>query len=206
MADSISWGVEQALASDAVARYYYNQSYLKKFTMSKGDFSFTKENLFDSEKLPNKFYVILMDTQSVDSPTYKKNPLIMKDFKLKRIECKLNSQNIGQNYDDLDMSSTKYRDLYCAFINSLKSFQRPMRTIEYSKYGQGRTIMAFKLSDEAARDDVITESLEGRVSLELYLKEAAQNPINIYIYYKRNHLCSIFGKDKNSLEVSDTLL
>ena len=66
--------------------------------------------------------------------------------------------------------------------------------------------MAFRLSDETARDDVITESIEGRVSLELSLKEAAANPVYIYVYYSRVHLCSIFGKDKDYLEVSDTLL
>ena len=203
--DNLSWGVEQALANDCVARFYYNQHYLKKFNVSKGDYSFSKENLFDSDKLPSKFYVMLMSTDAIESPKLNTNPLILGDFKLKKVECRLNSQNIGQCYDNLDIPKSKCRELYCAFINSLKSFQRPMRLISFENYGKKRTIMSFRLSDEA-RDDVITESVDGRVSLELIFSEALANPLNVYIYYKKFHLCSIFGKDKDTLDVTDTLL
>ena len=203
--ENLSWGVEQAMVNECVARYYYNQHYIKKFTLSKGDYTFSKENLFDSDKLPSRFYVMLMSTDAIESPKLNTNPLILKDFKLKKIECKLNSQNIGQCYDDLDIANSKCKDLYCAFINSLKSFQRPIRLIAFENYGKKRTIMSFRLSDEA-RDDVITESIDGRVSLELSFREALSNPINLYIYYKRFHLCSIFGKDKECLQVTDNIL
>lgn len=201
---NIQWGISETLSNGGVCRYYYPQGYIKKFGISKGDFSFSKPNLFEGSKLPSKFYVVMMSSEKCDSPKHNSQPLEFKSYGIKKIECRLDNQNIGQTYENIDFNNSKYLQLYSGYVNTLDSSKKPVRFLTHKKYGK-KCIMGFTLS-QSGKEGYITESRKGNVSLEITLNSGASESINLYIFYKKYHLCSVSQKDPENLEITDTEL
>ena len=160
----------------------YTKNVMRTYTKPKGDFDLSHHNLFQSSRLPERVYVMMVE-QDAFNGNLKKNPFNFQTFDFKEASLIVNDvcePSIPYKNDD-DYSS---RPCYFDFLENTgtSAFEMDSSWITEKEYTNGYFILAWDRSP-TKDNGLYTHKMDGgTMGLRLSVKEALKNNIMVIVY------------------------
>lgn len=181
---------QETLSKNHMALYPYMKSELKRFTVSKGAYDFTKDDVFQ-HMVPVKLVVCLINNEAL-SGSFKLNPFNFHHYYVSYIEVAVDGESIPGRALQPVFKTNSYQGNYVdAFLNMhcrLLSGEED-QSIERPDFGRGYTMFVFDLEPEIrnvgedeSNDDFWPAVKSGNLRVDIHFKESLPETISIVMY------------------------
>ena len=162
------------------AVYPVQRTEMLSYTISKGDLSHCKENLFRGQ-LP-KFVIVGMVLNKAYNGDWENNPFNFQHFNVNHVALYRDGESIpGRPYTP-DFSKNLYAREYMSLLSSLELYNRNEdNDIEWSDYDAGYTLFGFNLTPDMTMAGHAQPYREGNLRLELKFAKALPDAINVIV-------------------------
>ena len=145
------------------AKYPIRRVVCKTFTVPRGNFNFSQENVF-SGQLPTRLVVCMTDNDSMNG-VYAKNPFNFKHYNLSSLKVFLDGMHHHIKPLEMNYAQHKYMDGYMSLFSGTEKLGKD-EGIDVSRtdYPGGYAIYAFDLSPDLGNDDHFNLAREGSAS------------------------------------------
>ena len=165
------------------AKYRYNQSDIKTFTVGSGQFNFSFDNIFQNN-VPSKL-ILAMVGSSTYSGNYTKSPFKFDHYNLDFIGAYINGESKPSKPLQLNFSNEKGQNnvsAYQTLFSGTDSTTSGNIPISRSDYPSGYTLIVFDFDQHINQREYFPLVRKGNVRVEGHFKEALREIINIIIY------------------------
>lgn len=162
------------------ALYPYNESQIKAFNISSGEYSFTAEDMFQSW-LPNELIVCFIDSKAY-SGDYSTNPFYFQHKKLDYISLTVDGKNVPGDAYQPNFRDGLYNECYATLLNNQKP-KTVSNGITYYEYSQGYTIFVFPISHKDD-NEFVNMKKKGLLRLDCRFSSPLLESITVLTYGK----------------------
>jgi len=180
----------------STAKYPLSRVVVKSFTVSAGDLSVTKENLFLGN-LPKKLVVGFVSNAAFNGH-FKRNPYNFHHYNVSRVGLFIDGQQIPTSSSlTPDFSGNNgYISAYHTLFTGLNKHNKDNTgIITRSDYRRGYTLFCFDLTPDLCEGGHFNLQKTGNLRLELQFAEALPETVNVIVY----------GEFENVIQVITTL-
>ena len=162
------------------AIYPYIESQIKSYTVMKGQYSVSIEDMFQSW-VPSELIVCFVDSKAY-SGDYNSNPFYFKNLNMNYISLSIDGKIIPGNPLQPNFRTDAYQQCYNTLFhnNQLKGSTNGIKYIEYSK---GYTIIVFKISDNET-PEFVNMKKKGLVRLDIRFASPIEETATLLLYGK----------------------
>ena len=173
------------------AKYPINKVDVRSFTISAGNMSVNKDNLFLGQ-IPNRIIIGFVDNDAYNG-SYLKNPFNFKNYHLNYISITVDGEPLPMrplrpSYGDSGNFIEAYNTL---FLGTNRLFTDKGIAINREEYSKGYTLYAFDLTPDLSDGCHLNLVKEGNVRLEAGFDVALPNTVNCIVYSESQGLIQI---------------
>ena len=162
------------------ALYPVQRTEMLSYTISKGDLSHTKENMFRGQ-LP-KFLVVGMVTNKAYNGDYSSNPFNFQHFSVNHVALYRDGESVPGRPFTPDFDRGLYAREYMGLLSSLELYNRNEDVdIGWANYDSGYTLFGFNLTPDMTMAGHGQPYREGNLRLELKFAKPLKNAINVIV-------------------------
>ena len=166
----------------APALYPYVDSEFKSFSISKGLFSFSSDNLYLGN-VPSKMMVMFVPSAAYNGD-YKRNPLQLMNANVSYMSVKVDNQEMPSKALQPNFDSGLYTEAYLSLFTTLNIYGRNEgNNISLADYSRGYAIYAFDLDSQHSTSYLPTPK-RGNCRLSVNFRKALEEPVTLLIYSK----------------------
>ena len=176
------------LSKNNLALYPYLKSDIKKFTVSKGAYDFTQDDVFQN-LIPTRLIICMVENEAL-SGSYKKNPFNFQHFNVNFVEVSVDGESVPSR-----ALQTKFRPSYADsnYISAYLSMSRSTllgqeeHSITRVQYHRGYTFFCFDLEpeisqDKSDEDDFWPAVKHGNLRVEMHFDQGLSDTISVLMY------------------------
>ena len=163
-----------------LAKYPVRRTEVATYTVSQGDQSFLRQNVF-SGRVPDLLTMIIVPTKSFNGD-FKRNPFYFRHANLSMLNVSVGGKSVTGTSMKLDLSKEKYDK---AFINLYENTKKGFMTdggndISFTEFRMGYTVFLFDLTvDQTPYDLIKSVPMGSNVQVEGQFSEAATEALEI---------------------------
>ena len=181
---------QETLNKKYMALYPYMKSEMRRFTVSKGAYDFTKDDVFQ-HMIPVKLVICMVNNEAL-SGSFKKNPFNFQHYYVNYVEVAVDGESVpGRALQPVFKKSSfqgNYVDAYLNMNCKLVSGEEE-QSIERADFARGYTMFVFDLEPEIGSggedegsDDFWPALKSGNLRVDMHFKEALPETISIIMY------------------------
>ena len=174
------------------AKYFYDESLIKTYSISAGQFSHSVDNVFQG-LIPKNVRVALVSSNALNG-NYKKKPFNFQNYNLNFCAFYVDGQSLPGEALEPNFKSKNYTDAYHTVFA-----ENNANGLTYKEYEDGYTIYTFEL--EQKRDtSVRSVKRRGHTKLEIRFVEALPESVTLIVYAKFPQILHVDESRKVILE------
>ena len=162
------------------AIYPYLESQIKSYNVSRGEYSISLEDMFQSW-VPSELIIGMVDSKAY-SGDYNSNPFYFKHLNVNYISLTVDGKNIPGNPLQPNFANNSYQQCYNTLFES-NNFKSVTNGIQYDEYSHGYTLIVFRISQNESVD-LVNLKTKGLLRLDIRFAEALQEANTIIVYGK----------------------
>ena len=162
------------------AIYPFTESQIKSYTISKGEYSLSLEDMFQSW-IPSELILCMIDSKAY-SGDYNSNPFYFKHLNTNYISLTVDGKNVPANPLQPNFDKGSYQQCYNTLFpnHTLKS---NTNGITYTEYPQGYTVIVFRISNNESAD-VVNMKTKGLLRLDIRFAKPLHQSNTLILYGK----------------------
>ena len=166
----------------APATYNFAQSDIKTFAVSKGQYSFTADNLFQGS-VPSLAYVFLVPSEAFNG-SFKRNPFNMVHADASYISFTVDNRDVPSSALTPDYDKGMWTDCFISMLTASRNYDVNVgNEIQMSHYPQGFTIYGFDI-DSMDSLNYLPMPKKGNCRINIQFSKALTESMNLIIYSK----------------------
>lgn len=180
----------------APALYPYLDSEFKSYSIGKGLYNFSADNLYLG-RVPSKMMIMIIPSAAY-SGDYTRNPLQLMNANVSYMSVKVDNQEMPSKALEPNFDSGNYTDAYVSMFTTLNFYGRNEgNSISLADYSRGYAIFAFDL-DSQHDTSYLPAPKRGNCRLAVNFRKALDEPVTLLIYSKHpsciriNHARGVF--------------
>lgn len=164
------------------ALYPYLNTDFKSFSIAKGQFSFSAENLYLGQ-VPSKMFCVLVPAVAYNG-NYHRNPLNFLNCDVSYMSLKVDGKEMPSKAIETNFEGGNYSDAYMSLCLTTDVYGNNFgNMIGLADYDKGFTVFGFDL-DSQHNTSFLPSSQRGNCKLEVNFRTALKEPVNLIIYSK----------------------
>lgn len=174
-------------------RYMSTHTEMKEFPLASGIQQWSTK-IFAGGRLPKQVIVAMVKTKA-QVGEYKSNPYNYKDFKIKKINLKMNGTRIPQEPLELDISKDIFQRAFNhLFMNTGKFRINSGNCITDDAFQKGSTVFPFDLTPDLCNGFHTHAGNDGSLELEMEWAEALTEGITVLVYAASDQVVFVNGE------------
>jgi len=166
----------------APATYTFAQSDIKTFAISKGQYSFTADNLFQGS-VPSLAYVFLIPSEAFNG-SFKRNPLNFVHADASYVSFTLDNKDVPTTALTPNYEKGMWTDCFISMLTTSRNYGVDSgNEIQMSHYPGGFTIYGFDL-DSMDSTNYLPLPKKGNCRINIQFSKALTESMNLVIYSK----------------------
>ena len=159
----------------------YTKNVMRTYTKPQGDYDLSHHNLFQSSRLPERVYVMMVEQDSFNG-NVKKNPFNFQLFNFK--EASLVVNDVAEPTNSYKIGQGPIKDLYFDFLENTGSSPFEMDSVMITKkeYNYGYFILAWDRSPTKDNGLYAHKPEGGTMGIRMVVKKPLENNIMVIVY------------------------
>lgn len=173
---------QNEILKTTTAKYPFWRSEMKHYALSKGQYYFNKDNMFQGE-VPTRMVVCFVSSESM-SGNYKQNPFNFQHFNIDNISITVDGENIPGKPLTPKFSENKgqnYMSAYNTLFSRGQNFNQ-CSGISRRDYASGYTLFVFDLEPCLPHGDYWPILKRGNLKLDIHFEKPLKETVEVVIY------------------------